>query len=223
MTTATAKTPAYAAPDRVQFRRRVYQAIEQVGPLSVAGIVARTGLNEDDARRAAGELWNCVYLTRHPGDDGQMRYHTGAIKLDDATCTRRLRQLERDRQLRAEMQAAASPSTSRPAPPAASTAAAVKDPPAHASSPTSQAAARSVNPAHRESQQRAIVAHIRAHGDATRDELAVALDMDLSSVCPRVDELLSAGVLRETTRKRKTRRGRAAVVLELARKQPSLF
>lgn len=67
----------------------------------------------------------------------------------------------------------------------------------------------------RKSQRQAIYQHMHRRGDATRDELAAALGIDLSSVCPRIDELLKAKVVRETKRKRKTRRGKMAGVLEL--------
>ena len=48
---------------------------------------------------------------------------------------------------------------------------------------------------------------------ATRDELCVALSLPRGTICPRCNELLKAGIIYETTERRRTRSGKTAVVL----------
>lgn len=62
--------------------------------------------------------------------------------------------------------------------------------------------------------------HDRPFRGATRDELAVSLELPLATVCPRVWELIKGGWLRETDMHRETREGQAAVVLVETGKVP---
>ena len=88
--------------------------------------------------------------------------------------------------------------------------------PVHSGSATSRAAAEQIEP-HAGTQRAAILAYIREHDGATRQELCLALNMPNNSVCPRVIELLKMHLIRATTATRPTTSGRAAVVLEATR------
>lgn len=57
-----------------------------------------------------------------------------------------------------------------------------------------------------------VLAHLRAHGGATDDEIQAALDMPPSTQRPRRVELVRAGLVRDSGEKRKTRSGRRAAV-----------
>ncbi len=62
-----------------------------------------------------------------------------------------------------------------------------------------------------------IMEYIRAHGDATADEITAAWDASPNSIAPRCCELLKLGRLVKTGEYRETRYGcKAAVVKELA-------
>lgn len=89
-------------------------------------------------------------------------------------------------------------------------------PPFQRSSATSEAAAASVEE-HVEAQAERIVAFLRERGPygATREEIAIALGIRLSSVCGRVARLMALHEIRESTRKRATSSGREAFVLVL--------
>jgi hypothetical protein len=65
--------------------------------------------------------------------------------------------------------------------------------------------------ARRDAMERHIVT-AGSHG-ATRDELAIALDLPVQSITGPVSELLAAGRIKENGRKRPTRYGRPAAVL----------
>lgn len=85
----------------------------------------------------------------------------------------------------------------------------------HNTRPTSVAAAIANLPV-RAKQWRAIMVYMKSRkSGATRDEVEAATSMLHQSCGPRIKELLEAGLLRETTRLRKTRSGREAYVLEL--------
>lgn len=82
----------------------------------------------------------------------------------------------------------------------------------HNGSATSRAAAEQIEP-HAGTQRAAILAYIREHDGATRQEICLALNMPNNSVCPRVLELIKLNLIRETTTTRQTTSGRSAFVL----------
>lgn len=55
--------------------------------------------------------------------------------------------------------------------------------------------------------------HAQLERGATRDELAVALELPLATICPRVWELIAGEWLRETHERRPTREGSEGFVL----------
>jgi predicted ArsR family transcriptional regulator len=71
-------------------------------------------------------------------------------------------------------------------------------------------------------QRQAIVAHIRAHGDATIDEIEQATGIDRNSLYWRNRELEQSGEIRRTGKKRKTSRGGPANIFTLTG-QKALF
>jgi len=83
----------------------------------------------------------------------------------------------------------------------------------HNSTPTSIAAAESQLSNKKQRDKEAIVAFVKQHGGATRDELVQGLGLGVGTVCPRVFELIRAGVLVEPGEKRETRTGSKAYVL----------
>lgn len=60
-----------------------------------------------------------------------------------------------------------------------------------------------------------IMEHMRAHGPATREEVAIALGKLVHQISGRFTALLEAGLLEETDQKRPTRTGHQAVVLRI--------
>lgn len=65
-------------------------------------------------------------------------------------------------------------------------------------------------------QHRRIMDHLRTCVDgATREEIAIATGVSIQSCCARMVELIRAGFIVETDRKRKTSTGRNAVVIEV--------
>jgi len=89
------------------------------------------------------------------------------------------------------------------------------DPPARHDGPTtSRAAARSMRttaPTIHERVRRYIAE--RGPAGATRQEVAIALDLPINTATPRVRELIQAGAIRETDRTRPTTSGCQAAVL----------
>lgn len=86
--------------------------------------------------------------------------------------------------------------------------------PVHNGTPTSIAAAESIRP-HAETQRHKILEFVRTRDEigATREDIELALEMNGSTVRPRVLELIARGLLRETDVTRATSSGRQAVVL----------
>lgn len=54
----------------------------------------------------------------------------------------------------------------------------------------------------------------RAHGGATSDSIADALEIPIQTVCPRINALARDGKIRDSGSKRPTRSGRLAIVWE---------
>jgi len=88
------------------------------------------------------------------------------------------------------------------------------EPPAHNRTPTSRQAAEDVT-ASTPSRRDRVAAFVLSRGPrgATRDEISIALQLPIQSVCHPVNYLLHAGVLIETNRTRLTRYGSPAAVL----------
>ncbi len=81
-------------------------------------------------------------------------------------------------------------------------------------SPTSRAAAESVEPATAAAHRRRVLEYVsNRHDGATREEIELATGLSGNTVRPRVVELIHAGSLRESNVTRKTRSGRNAAVL----------
>lgn len=83
-----------------------------------------------------------------------------------------------------------------------------------AHSDTSAAAGDSVEPIAASLRRRVLIA--LAGGDATCDELEVALDMSHQTCSARVRELVLLGLVQDTGQRRKTRSGRGARVYSTA-------
>ena len=87
--------------------------------------------------------------------------------------------------------------------------------PAHQrKSETSRAAAESMRP-HVSRLNLQVYEWLRARGayGATREEISVALDMLIQSVCGRVNELVRKGYVTQSNEKRETSTGRQAFVM----------
>lgn len=86
--------------------------------------------------------------------------------------------------------------------------------PAHNGTATSAAAARAIVP-HLGRLQLDVCSFIRERGSdgATRDEIALGLNLKIQSICPRVAELIGRRLIRESANTRKTSTGRVARVL----------
>ncbi len=67
----------------------------------------------------------------------------------------------------------------------------------------------------RSSMRACIIEHLRMHGPATREEVAIALGKEVHAISGRFTALLSAEVIEETSDKRPTRSGHMAVVVRL--------
>lgn len=82
----------------------------------------------------------------------------------------------------------------------------------HNGTPTSRAAAESIEP-HLGRLQSLVLAYIARHPDGVTDE-EIARDLDLNPSCarPRRIELLRKGLIRDTGRTRPTSSGRAAAI-----------
>lgn len=212
MSTPTQKPTAVAEAKNWQqqkIRRRVWQQIRDDGPLALAGIVHRTGLDEKTVGMTCEVLRFSRYLSTIPHEDGHVRYCVTALPYNE-------QRIERELEKQNCREDPASP------PPASGDDVAPMEPPAHRTSPTSQAAARSIAP-HRRGQQDAIVEFLSNHGDGTREEIAQATGIAEKSVCPRITELRKAGVVRKTSRTRPSSSGRDVEVLELAPDRQRLF
>lgn len=94
-------------------------------------------------------------------------------------------------------------------------------PSARRKSPASQAAAERIKPC-RKGQQQRIIEWLQQHENGTRQEISKGTGIAEKSITPRVTELIKAGHVRETNRKRPTDSGCLVPVLELTR-QPKLF
>lgn len=80
---------------------------------------------------------------------------------------------------------------------------------------TSRDAAARVRPSRAEADRRRILHLIcsRAETGCTRDELVAVLGIEIQTVCPRVDELLTLAHIEQTKTRRPTRKGVMAFVL----------
>lgn len=58
-----------------------------------------------------------------------------------------------------------------------------------------------------------ILEHLRQHGPATREEVAIAFGKQVHQISGRFTALLSAGLIEETGQRRPTRSGHQAVVV----------
>jgi hypothetical protein len=90
-------------------------------------------------------------------------------------------------------------------------------PPHQRGSATSEAAAVAIEP-RSGTLRRMVLEHLRACGaqGATDDEIQHALDMNPSTQRPRRIELVNSGLVKETSRTRRTRSGRMATVWVIA-------
>lgn len=78
---------------------------------------------------------------------------------------------------------------------------------------TSREAAAKVRPKVPNQRSR-VLAHLKAAGPETIEEIAFDLRIPLQSACPRVNELVQLGLVRDSGRTRPTRSGHDAVVWE---------
>src|SRR5579872_2779825 len=86
-------------------------------------------------------------------------------------------------------------------------------------SETSRAAAAAQSPEKLAGDKQRIYSYVALCGNrgATRDEIAVGIDIPLATVCGRVADLVKAGYLVESSATRRTRTGAEAAVLVLAK------
>ncbi len=80
---------------------------------------------------------------------------------------------------------------------------------------TSREAAQRVRPSRAESDRRRILHYVVSRGaeGATRDDIVRVLGIEIQTVCPRVDELLTLAHLEQTKERRHTRSGASAFIL----------
>lgn len=192
-------------------RRRLHETLLETGPLTVGSLAVRLRLPGKLAAYYLDQLRATGFITPR-GDRLDVARQYNAAEYERAVA-----RLKRDQAW------GASPTPPAPAAAATSTTpTAMPDPPARHDGATSQAAAEAIRPC-RQGQQQAIVAWLKQHGEGTREQIAAGTGIDVGSVCPRITELLAAGIVRKTTRTRKTSKGRGAGVLELTGENQNLL